>query len=139
MEMKNAFSKAVSVVMLMVILVSLTGCGKTFRDYDNAWVSEDPYIYISAKNSDNPYYAEIEIDNEIVYSEFGYAHNGTRIIFYEVQESETGSYSDDDITIWDTSVKIKNGKMYLTVDVDNYGDNEGKTFVLEQQDLSGES
>ena len=138
MEMKKLFTKTRMIVLMTALLCMVcllfTGCNtKYWWEYEDAWVSEDPYIYISTQNSSESHYCEIEINGEIVAADSSWANNGTGICFYTPTDKD---WSSDDEIIWETSVKIKNGKMYLTVDVDNYGDNEGQTFVLEQQDLS---
>lgn len=107
----------------MVLLLS--GCGKKFWDYNCTWVSEEPYVYIPLEQTK----AVIEIDGEKVDVETGWENDGTKIYFYE----KGNKVHEDEDLIWVASVKLKSGKMYLTITEDYYGDEEGKEFVLQQR------
>lgn len=110
----------------------LSGCGKYFWDYECVWVSDSPYIYIPV----GYHTATIELNGEKKEVFTGWTNNGTEIRFYDpdIDNGET-----DESIIWDTECEVKKGKLYITIVIDNVSDLEGKTIILKQQPLEGDS
>ncbi len=120
-----------SIIIFFICLLAM-GCEKKcWWDYEYAWVSTEPYIYVSTANMSNIYYSELEIDGKIIVAYTSWYNDGSGIEFYIPLASEGDGFTEEEI-IWDTSVEIIDDIMYLTVEVDNYGNNEGRTFILEQ-------
>lgn len=114
-----------SIFLICIFMILLTACGKKFWEYDCIWVSEDPYIYMPNEHEG----VIIEIDGENYEVQTAWENDGSGIDFYE---NVSGGVSDEEL-IWEADVQIKKGELYLTIVKDNYGDNEGKVFILEQQ------
>jgi hypothetical protein len=61
------------------------------------------------------------------------SNNATYICFYE---NETSSKNDSEKLLWKADTKMKDGKLYLTITLDNISNYEGKTIVLSQEKLN---
>lgn len=70
----------------------------------------------------------------LIYYEFAsaYEFDGTGMSFYDKNIDDGLSPKS---IVWVVSCKIKDDKLYMTVDKDNISNYEGKTIVLHQQPL----
>ncbi len=114
-------------IILLVVLSMCTGCKnltKVFWQYDCVWYSEKPYIYMPANDRN----AVLNIDGVRYDTPTGVKYDGTGIFFYD----NTKDISDESAILWEAKCELKDGKLYLTIVVDNISDYEGKTIELIQ-------
>ena len=114
-------------IILLVVLSMCTGCKKltkVFWQYDCVWYSEEPYIYLMA----NDRHAVLNIDGVGYDAAAGVKYDGTGIFFYD----NSMNICDESTLLWEAKCELKDGKLYLTVVVDNISDYEGKTIELIQ-------
>jgi hypothetical protein len=107
----------------------LVGCQKYYWDYDCNWVSEEPSIELY-KGCGN---GQMTI-NDVKYEFYtAQSNNATHIDFYE---KETNSNNNFEKLLWQADTKMKDGKLYLTITLDNISNLEGKTIILSQKDCN---
>ena len=129
MEIINTKKKFLMIILgASAIFTFLTGCNKKFWDYDCAWVSEKPYIYLPLGHEQ----VIIELNGERKEVVTASTADGEQIEFYNGVEN--GSLSDEQL-IWIADVEVKKGELYLTIKTDNYGDCEGEVYILKQEDV----
>ena len=117
--------KKVCVTVLAIML--LTGCGKSFTDYPNKWVSTEYHIQIDPKQETAIIdYPEIDKDKTI-----NVLSHGKKVELYFCYGDEMGD-GDPTKSILKANAKIKNSKLYLEIKKDSVTGLEGKTIVLEQ-------
>jgi hypothetical protein len=109
--------------------ICLVGCQKYYWDYDCNWVSDEPSIELYKGCGSG----QMTID-DIKYEFYtAQSNNATYICFYE---NETSSKNDSEKLLWKADTKMKDGKLYLTITLDNISNYEGKTIVLSQEKLN---
>ncbi len=119
-------------IILLSVIFSFMGCGyKRYFDYENSWISEEPYVYIVS--SGNFYKAIIEIDGTTYEYVVSHANDGSGM---EICDPNIGEGRTQDSIVWDASCEIKDDLLYLTIETDNVFDYEGKTIVLHQESES---
>ena len=125
----NRRIKIVSVILLLVVVITtITACGKKFWQYNTGWFSEDPYIYIAPNHTDNM----ITVDGKKKQLNAAWDPSGLEIYFYDPKKPEKeGEHEDNYIIIGE--VKIRGGKLYMKVTKDTVSDLKGKTIVFEQK------
>ncbi len=143
------------IVILMIwtafIGMGITGCAKSYSDYDCVWTSEDGCIQIDSDTGisiinitgvDQSRRIDALSDSGQLYLYFTYysdiSTEASSAIGTEKLDEASTSYNEDDSecygsTIWEADSYIRNGKLYLTVVKDYISDWEGKTIVLEQK------
>ena len=72
--------------------------------------------------------AVLNIDGVRYDTPTGVKYDGTGIFFYD----NTKDISDESAILWEAKCELKDGKLYLTIVVDNISDYEGKTIELIQ-------
>lgn len=130
--MKTKIFKKHSLLLISILLLTLPllcGCGKKFWEYDCVWVSDEPYVYIPSSTSQN---ATLILDGVTYDTNCAWENDGSGIDFYD-PEIEHGI--NDKSIIWSVSCKIKEDKLYITVNTDNVSNYEGKTIILHQEPL----
>lgn len=120
---KHYFKKILFIMISIAILFLISGCGKKFWEYDNAWISDTPYIYLPT----NEHYIDVEIDGVVQRFDCAWENDGTCIYLYMDEYS-----FEEEIAV---KTIIKNDVLYLSFIEDSISDYEGKTIALHQQPL----
>ena len=113
-----------SIILGMLLCTSCKNLTKVFWQYDCVWYSEQPYIYMPANDN----CAILNIDGVEYDAATGVKYNGTGIFFYD----SSMDTNDENSLLWEAKCELKDGKLYLTIVVDNISDYEGKTIELVQ-------
>jgi hypothetical protein len=116
-----------TLLMLVVVLLTLTGCGKSFTDYSDNWVSSEKNIKIDPnKETAIIDYPEIDQNKTI-----NILSNGRKSELHFCYGDKMGD-GEPTQSIWDAHAVIKGDKLYLEITEDRVTDLKGKTIVLEQ-------
>ena len=120
--------KVIKINLVLISLVLLAGCGKTYTDYPNQWVSKDKCIRINTQNCTAVLnYPQIDSQKVINILSNGYE----RDLYFCYGESV--GEGDPTSCIWEADASIKKDKLYLTIVEDNFTKMEGTVIVLEQE------
>ncbi|MDE6252720.1 MAG: hypothetical protein K2M78_08785 [Lachnospiraceae bacterium] len=129
---KKKFKNLVVIITIFFTIFIFSGCKKRFWEYECVWVCDSPYIYMPTNSS--PAVIEINGEKKDVEAVRKYTTSGL-----EFRDPDIDNASTDESIIWETECKIKKGKLYVTITKDYVSDMEGKTIILEQQPLEGDS
>lgn len=114
-----------SLAILFILL--LTGCGKSYTDYPEKWISQDKCIQINPKDCTATIdYPQIEKDKVVNIFSHG---NKKELSFCYGEKIGDGDPAN---CIWEAEAEITDDKLYLKIVKDNVTGLEGKTIVLEQ-------
>lgn len=108
--------------------VGLVGCQKYYWEYDCCWVSEEPKVELNKGCGSGL----MTIDNVEYEFYTAQSNNATYIIFYEKDKSLENDLGK---LIWKANTVLKDGKLYLTITIDNISDFVGKTIVFLQKEI----
>jgi hypothetical protein len=116
------------IIALVMVIMLLTGCGKSYTDYPDIWISNEYNIQINPKQEtaiiDNP-----EIDKDKI---INILSNGKKRELYFCYGNEMGD-GDPTKSIWKAYAKVKDDKLYLEIVSDKVTNLEGKTIILKQK------
>lgn len=125
---RKVYYLGVSVTLLCIALIS-TGCRqKMYLEYEAPWVFEDAEISIAS--CEGFMGMTIEIGENIYECGVAHENDGTGMSIYD--KSVVGGYTDKAL-VWEASCELKDDLLYLSIEVDNISDYEGKTIVLHQE------
>lgn len=149
--MAMKFKIIIFMILTAIIGMGITGCVKSYSDYDCIWTSEDGCIQLDAATGiaildidgvDQSRRIDALSDSGQLYLYFTYysdisTESSNSIGTEKMTETSTSVNEDDSecygSTIWEADSYIRNGKLCLTVIKDYVSDWEGKTIVLEQK------
>ena len=130
-KIRHLYMNTILLCMVGCCFVWLVGCQKYYWDYDCCWVSDEPKVELFQGCGSGRMTID-RVEYEFVTAQ---SNNATYITFYEKDPSFENDLGK---LLWKADTELKNGKLYLTITIDNISNYRGQTIILSQRPVEVE-